>query len=251
MNNKQRNGKRGEDSRLLKAWKKLYANRAVLISVVVILVSIAVITAVTVANNRSKKERIAEIVDDQNRQTQSASETTPESEPVEDEPTAAVKTPPELALPVQGMLTKAHSVDVQVFSKTLGDYRTHLGVDIATAEGAPVCAAADGVVERLWEDPMMGFCVALSHEGDAITVYKNLARDYAEGVTVGATVKQGQLLGTVGDSAVMEMAEEPHLHLEMTVAGLAVDPMDYFGKAVASALTEDADIGYEDTAETK
>ena len=115
----------------------------------------------------------------------------------------------------------------------------HLGIDIATEEAAPVCAMAAGTVAQIWEDPMMGWSIALSHTGDAVTVYKNLSKQFAEGIAIGAEVEAGQLLGSVGDTAMIEIAEEPHLHMEMTVKGLQVDPLEYFSKDVLSALTED------------
>ena len=122
---------------------------------------------------------------------------------------------------------------------TLQEYRTHLGIDIATAAGAEVCAVADGTVSQIWEDPLMGWCVALTHAGDCVTVYKNLAKDMAQDLAVNTEIKKGQLLGYVGDSAIMEIAEEPHLHMEMTVKGLQVDPLDYFSAAVITTLSED------------
>ena len=86
---------------------------------------------------------------------------------------------------------------------------------------------------------MMGWCMAISHEGECVTVYKNLAETMAEGLSEGSLVKKGQLLGNVGDSAMMEIADEPHLHMEMTVKGLQVDPMDYFSQAVIASLSKD------------
>ena len=121
----------------------------------------------------------------------------------------------------------------------MGDYRVHLGVDIATAPEAPVYAAADGKVEKIWEDSMMGTCVAVTHKDETVSIYKNLAKELAEGIAAGATVKQGQQLGTVGDTAVVEMADEPHLHFEVTAKGISVDPLDYFSKKDVNALSED------------
>ena len=115
----------------------------------------------------------------------------------------------------------------------------HLGVDIATSAGADVLSVADGSVARIWEDPMMGWCVAVEHSGECVTVYKNLAKELAEGLAVGVTVKKGELLGHVGDTALLEIAEDPHLHLEMTVKGLQVDPLEYFSAAVLKTLSED------------
>ena len=115
----------------------------------------------------------------------------------------------------------------------------HLGIDIVTEEAAEVYAAADGTVKKIWEDPMMGWSIAIGHTGDCVTVYKNLSKDLAGGIAVGSTVRAGQLIGTVGDSALIEIAEEPHLHMEMTVKGLQVDPLEYFSQSVVATLSED------------
>lgn len=234
--------KKWKESEFYKKLKQVRVNRAVYLTAIVILLALSVVLAVTVATNRAHKQ------DGNEQPTDSGSGIHTPGDPTDDsgntpgtdnndQPT--VNPIPELALPVSGSLSKRHSVDAQVFSQTLKDYRVHLGIDIATAEDAPVCAVADGTVEQIWEDPMMGWCIALSHSGECITVYKNLASEQAEGITVGATVKSGQLLGHVGESALVEIAEEPHLHMEMTVKGLQVDPLEYFSQAVLSTLTED------------
>ena len=201
------------------------------------LLSISVVLIITAVNNRANKAP----VDTTPNVTTSANptQTTPPQANENDKPTQG-NTLPEFALPVGGVLSKKHSVDTQVFSPTLGEYRVHLGIDIATEEAAPVFAMAAGTVAQIWEDPMMGWSVAISHAGDAVTVYKNLSKQFADGITVGAEVEAGQLLGCVGDSAMIEIAEEPHLHMEMTVKGLQVDPLDYFSKEVLAALTEDS-----------
>ncbi|MBQ9784928.1 MAG: M23 family metallopeptidase [Clostridia bacterium] len=229
--------KKWKESDFVKKMKQVRVNRAVYISAVVILLALSVVLAVTVATNRAKKNA-ADLLT-----KPPVSDTTPTPEPEDptpDDSEPTVGKVPELALPVSGTLSKKHTTETQVFSPTLGEYRVHLGVDIETEANAPVFAVAQGKVAQIWEDPMMGFCVALSHTGDCVTVYKNLAKDMAEGITVGASVEEGQLLGCVGESAMMEIAEEPHLHLEMTVKGLQVDPLDYFSTAVRESLTENS-----------
>ena len=72
---------------------------------------------------------------------------------------------------------------------------------------------------------MMGWCVAVSHDGEAISFYKNLDKNLGTGIKEGATVKVGQLLGAVGDSAMVEVAQEPHLHFEMKKDGKSLDPL--------------------------
>ncbi len=220
-----------KESEFFKKMKQIRVNRAVYISAIVLLLTLSVVLIVTVATNRAKQE------------TPAPSDTnppasTPTPKPDGSEPTINDNVPV-LALPVSGSLSKKHYVDTPVFSETLQEYRVHLGIDIATEDSAPVCAVAEGTVKQIWEDPMMGWCIALSHSGDCVTVYKNLSKTFADSITVGASVAEGQLLGHVGETAMMELAEEPHLHLEMTVKGLQVDPLEYFSAAVLETLTED------------
>ncbi len=231
--------KKWKESEFFKKLKQVRVNRAVYISAIVILLALAVVLTITAVTNRAKKKPTDELPTDST--TEAVQQTPPATQPpVTDAPTLTPDNSiPELALPVEGKLNKNHSVDVQVFSQTMQDYRVHLGIDIATAANAPVCAVANGTVSQIWEDPMMGWCVAVTHSGDCVTVYKNLSKELAEGLNTGVEVMKGQLLGYVGDTAMLEIAEEPHLHMEMTVAGLQVDPLDYFSEAVIATLSQD------------
>ena len=228
--------KRWKDSEFYQKMKQVRVNRAIYLSAVVILLSLAVVLAITAATNRAKRDDATDLPPTT---TASPLPQTPPTTQAPDTSKPTAGTIPELALPVSGKLIKQHSVDVQVFSQTMQDWRVHLGVDIATSAGADVLSVADGSVARIWEDPMMGWCVAIEHSGECVTVYKNLAKDLAEGLAVGVTVKKGEVLGRVGDTALLEIAEEPHLHLEMTVKGLQVDPLEYFSAAVLKTLSED------------
>lgn len=69
------------------------------------------------------------------------------------------------------------------------------------------------------------------------TFYKNLDSELAAGIDEGAKVSCGQKIGNVGNTAISELADEPHLHIEMTVGGLAVDPRDYFSAQAKDSLT--------------
>ena len=182
--------KKWKESDFYKKLKQVRVNRAVYVSAIVILLALSVVLAVTVATNRANKNPLEELPSDS---TDTGNQTPdPDNKPNPDdsgsEPTYN-DTVPELALPVSsGVLVKKHSVDTQVFSPTMQDWRVHLGIDIATEENAPVCAVAAGEVAQIWEDPMMGWCLALSHTGECVTVYKNLAKDFADDITVGATL---------------------------------------------------------------
>ncbi len=229
--------------------KKLCTNRAVIVTAVTLLVVTGVIVAATVSANRAKKPitdepSVSDTADSTGTQsTPSGNEdiTLPTYNGGETQPVGADPEEPDalFSLPVSGKLYKGHDATIQVYSNTMGDYRVHLGVDIATAPEAPVCAVADGKVEKIWEDAMMGTCVAVTHKDETVSIYKNLAKTLSDGIAAGATVKKGQQLGIVGDTAVVEMADEPHLHFEVTVKGLSVNPMDYFSKEAIATLSKD------------
>lgn len=238
-------------------FKKLKPNRAVYITAVTLLVALAVIIAITVAANRAKKKT----GDDQNstttpRVTDRAPDnaTTPEDTSPPEVPNDttgnqavvtdpndadAVDQPISLLLPCSGTLANHHDDSLQVWSVTMRDFRVHLGIDIATEPNAPVYAAADGVVSQIWEDVKMGYCISIKHGNDTYTIYRNLGKDPASGIAEGVNVRAGQLIGSVGNSAMVEIGQEPHLHLEMTVAGIHVNPLEYFDQTAIASLNVD------------
>lgn len=132
------------------------------------------------------------------------------------------------AYPIEGEVAKGHSTDVPVFSATLGDFRVHTGVDIGAEEGMSVMAAADGTVSKVFYDPFLGQTVELTHEGGVTSRYSNLEKEVS--VKVGDSVKRGDVIGTVGDTSLSELADEVHLHFEITVNGIGVDPVTYIAE---------------------
>lgn len=128
--------------------------------------------------------------------------------------------------PIEGAPTKMHTIDTLCYSKTMDDYRTHTGVDIEADLGAAVRAAMDGVIDAVYDDPLMGKVIEIVHESGHKTLYKNLAPDLPEGIAVGTTVEKGQLIASVGQSAICELADEPHLHFEIIGESGQVDPCE-------------------------
>ena len=143
------------------------------------------------------------------------------------EDTAEVDALPEFASPVSGYLINGHSDTVPVFSVTMNDYRTHTGVDIFAEPGEAVCAAADGVIGAIWEDPMMGTCMTVVHSGGAVSTYKGIYQTIPDGIAQGVAVTKGQPIAAVGDTALAEVEEESHVHYELAVDGVSVDPCLY------------------------
>ncbi len=130
-----------------------------------------------------------------------------------------------ITMPANGVIVKDHDLLNAVYSATMNDYRVHKGVDIECEMGENVVACADGVVMSAGTDPFMGVCVMIDH-GDGLTsVYKNLSADLASEIKEGAFVSEGQVIGTIGESAIIEIADEPHLHFELELDGQCIDPL--------------------------
>lgn len=135
---------------------------------------------------------------------------------------------PNFVLPVFGEVTFDYAQDKLEYSKTLGDWRSHSGVDIASDRGSQVKAVADGVVTDIKNDPRFGISITVDHQNGYKTVYANLAGE--DMVTVNQKVKQGDVIGSVGNTALFESAEAPHLHFEVWKNNTLVDPKAYLPK---------------------
>ena len=132
---------------------------------------------------------------------------------------------PTFKYPVKGEIMQDYAKEQLVYSQTLGEWVTHTGIDIKANKTTVVGSAADGKVKYIKNDPRFGLTVVVEHSNGFSTVYSNLLT--AEFVSVGENVKQGQTLGTVGNTAAFEILDEPHLHFEILKEGEAVDPNMY------------------------
>lgn len=122
--------------------------------------------------------------------------------------------------PVSGRVLNGYSGDELVYNKTLGDWRTHNGIDISAATGTAVTAASDGIVTGVHSDPMWGNVVEVT-SGEVVMTYAGLGDDIA--VSVDQQVTAGETLGSVGQIP-CELSLEPHLHFDVQVNGDYVDP---------------------------
>jgi murein DD-endopeptidase MepM/ murein hydrolase activator NlpD len=144
-------------------------------------------------------------------------------------PTASIqpvepKLSPDLRSPLSGKTIAAFSADVLFYNETLEDWRTHNGIDIAAEEGTPVCAACDGTVLSVSDDPLMGMTVVLEHAGGFTSTYACLSDEVY--VSAGDEVCAGENIGAVGATAAAE-SPEPHLHFSVSKDGKLVDPALY------------------------
>ena len=143
------------------------------------------------------------------------------------EPVAPVA-PALIVDPLRGETVAAFSMDALQYSETMGDWRTHDGLDIAADAGTPVCAAGAGTVLDVRDDDLMGTTVVISHGDGCDTIYANLQATPT--VEVGDYVTAGQVIGAVGHTALLESAEPTHLHFAVTRDGEYIDPEVYLKK---------------------
>ena len=103
-----------------------------------------------------------------------------------------------------------------------GVYKYHDGIDIGNAGfGAPVVAAADGVITYAGVMGGYGNCVMINHGDGIVTLY---AHGQEIKTTLGTTVKQGDVIMLVGSTG---NSTGPHLHFEVRKNGIITDPIPY------------------------
>lgn len=127
--------------------------------------------------------------------------------------------------PVNGPVIAGFSVEALAYDETMGDWRTHAGLDIAASVGTQVKAAAAGVVSAMYADDLMGTTVEIDHGSGLVSVYANLAA--VPTVKVGDRVTTGAVIGSVGATAAAESGRAPHLHFAMFRSNEAVNPENY------------------------
>ncbi|MDR3317868.1 MAG: M23 family metallopeptidase [Clostridiales bacterium] len=122
-------------------------------------------------------------------------------------------------------LSKRYADDELLWSSTLNLWETHLGIDLFAEKGASVVAVLDGAVESVTNSTLDGTVIVIAHAGNIKTVYKSL--DQTVNVSVGQNVTRGEVIGAVGDTMLAEINEDAHLHFEVQVNGVHVNPADY------------------------
>jgi hypothetical protein len=120
--------------------------------------------------------------------------------------------------PVRGAITAGFGQRMDPFS---GEGNFHNGVDIAAPVGTPIRAAADGILFHAGPDAGYGNEALIDHGYGLTTKYGHLRNLM---VVVGQEVTRGQIIGTVGMTG---RTTGPHLHYEVLVGGIPVNPVNY------------------------
>ena len=126
-------------------------------------------------------------------------------------------------VPVPGPLTSQFGVGRSFNGGPVSGF--HGGADYRGAEGSPVYAPGPGRVSWTGEMPIRGNTVIIDHGGGVKSGYHHLSRI---DVAAGDTVEAGTPLGAVGSTG---LVTGPHLHWELTIWGVNVDPVTWLGEA--------------------
>ena len=107
-------------------------------------------------------------------------------------------------------------------------FREHKGLDFSADEGTPVYATGDGRVSQVYVSDSYGNVIFINHGFDYETRYAHLS---AWAVTEGAYVKRGEIIGYVGDTGT---SAGNHLHYEVLVKGVQVNPINFFQRDLSN-----------------
>ena len=143
------------------------------------------------------------------------------TEPIQTTPKQPMKT----AAPVEGELVAEYAMECLSYNATTRDWRVHAGMDLAAEAGTEVKAAAAGEVYTVYEDDEMGMTVVIRHQDGYTTHYASLADEVF--VQAGDKVELGDVIGTVGSTALMESALPDHVCFSVTLDGESVDPAEF------------------------
>lgn len=103
----------------------------------------------------------------------------------------------------------------------LGRRRNHKGVDLAAPTGTPIYATADGIVGKAQWFSSYGLYIRIDHGAKLETRYAHMSK---LAVAAGERVKKGEIIGYVGSTG---RSTGPHLHYEVRIDGMAVNPIPY------------------------
>lgn len=144
-----------------------------------------------------------------------------EVEPVVEEPSELL---PQVVSPLDGTTVTVFSMNELLYDETMGDWRTHEGLDIQASDGDAVKTAAGGTVQSVTRDELMGTTVTIAHSGGYVTYYSSLRSDPP--ISQGQQVYAGDIIGYVGTAAA-ESDMGPHLHFAVSRDGTLIDPQEY------------------------
>ena len=129
-----------------------------------------------------------------------------------------------ISMPINGEIINDYSGTKPIKSKTMGDWRTHNGIDIKASTGTPIKTPAEGKVILSEDNKLTGKTISIDHGNGLVSTLYGLE---SINVKTGDKVSVDTIVGISGNSALLESAEEPHVHFELRKDGKLENPNDY------------------------
>ncbi len=173
------------------------------------------------------KEDIAKVAEPQiipEETIEPAKTPTPTEEPQAVSSNVEVEESISFTAPVAGKVIEEFSGEDLIYNEALKDWRAHSGVDFEAKMGEKVLASANGIVEDVF-DSNMGRCVVIDHKNGYRTMYANLDENTV--VKKGEEVAQGDVIGAVGDTALGDITDAPHVHFEVMNKDENLNPSEF------------------------
>ena len=121
-------------------------------------------------------------------------------------------------------VSKDYSGKELQYNDTLKQWEIHKAIDFLAGEEVNVYALTDGTVSNVYNNYLEGTVIEISHGKGLVSVYKSLSK---ADVKVGDKVSTGQIVGQVGETMAAELNMGAHLHFEVLLDGVRVDPNNY------------------------
>ncbi len=131
-------------------------------------------------------------------------------------------------LPFGNTIIKDFSNLTPVYSKTMGDWRTHSGIDFKGADGAAVVSIAYGEVISIYDDVLLGTTVLVDHGNGVTAKYCGLNKETLN-VKEHSSLNSEDIIGYLG-YVPCETKDGSHLHFEISYNGETVEPLELMGK---------------------
>lgn len=126
------------------------------------------------------------------------------------------------AKPLIGEIIKPYSMDKLIYSKTLESWKTHDGVDIGGDIGTNVKSIEKGIVEKVYDDSFLGTTVIVDHGQGYKSIYSNLDKSVL--VKEKETIIKSKVIGKIGQTAIGEIKDDPHIHFMLMFNNQVIDP---------------------------
>ena len=132
---------------------------------------------------------------------------------------------PSFVVPMSGAtVSKDYSGKELQYNDTLKQWEIHKAIDFLASDNLNVYALTDATVTNVYNNYLEGNVVEISHSNGLVSVYKSLA---STNVKVGDKVTSGQTIGEAGTTMASELNVGAHLHFEVLLDGVKVDPNNY------------------------